>query len=288
MEKQILRKPLESATLLAATVTCLSLAISCSRQKPIESANAPAQSSSKTAAPGTLSPNKEGEQPLVEVKKLAPTAVSSSEAPGASTHQGSLKTKDSQPRAAESKQASAPVTPSQVTPAPAPAEKPCFKITWVHSPAAKHHDEESCANHKNVITLPESLKKASLSTACLRIDGRPTAFKKTAGELLALGTVGPQSKITLEYCEDPARKCFQSCIPQRDSFAEALSGETGELNSESGDSETEVKMQAALEGDLKRELAALDESESDNGLFKNWLVREQKQVNQCSVIASGS
>jgi len=183
--------------------------------------------------------------------------------PGAATLQGSL---------------TAPV----VAMAPeAPKEIPvtCFVESFKHKPTPGHDSEEACSHHKNLLKLSHS--DVNMKNVCVRVNDVPVRFERVGhGNELVIGSIaGPQSVITVKYCTGKT-SCAEAkkddCNIPKDEFLDAIGGGDPDDGAVAKWDNADTAGDAKLNSDVKRELADIDDTATDNhganaSVFKDWI-----------------
>jgi hypothetical protein len=183
--------------------------------------------------------------------------------PGAATLQGSL---------------TAPV----VAMAPeAPKEIPvtCFVESFKHKPTPGHDSEEACSHHKNLLKL--SHNDVNMKNVCVRVNDVPVRFERVGhGNELVIGSIaGPQSVITVKYCTGKT-SCAETkkddCVVPKDEFLDAIGGGDPDDGAVAKWDNADTAGDTKLNSDVKRELADIDETATDNhganaSVFKDWI-----------------
>jgi hypothetical protein len=182
-------------------------------------------------------------------------------------------------------------TPKEVAKAPeAPKEIPitCFVETFKHKPTPGHDSEEACSHHKNLLKLSHS--DINTKNVCVRVNDVPVKFERAGkGDELLIGSIaGPQAIITVKYCTGKT-SCAEAkkddCVVPKDEFLDAIGGGDPDDGSvakwDNGDGAADAK----LNTDVKRELADIDDTATDNhgataSIFKDWLA--DKPVPACA------
>jgi hypothetical protein len=182
--------------------------------------------------------------------------------------------------------------PQEVAKAPeAPKEIPitCFVETFKHKPTPGHDSEEACSHHKNLLKLSHS--DINTKNVCVRVNDVPVKFERAGkGDELLIGSIaGPQAVITVKYCTGKT-SCAEAkkddCVVPKDEFLDAIGGGDPDDGSvakwDNGDGAADAK----LNTDVKRELADIDDTATDNhganaSIFKDWLA--DKPAPACAV-----
>lgn len=217
------------------------------------SASAPAQGSA--AAPGSAAP------------------VGSATAPASGTVAG-----------APAVAAGAPAAPA----APVVEEHGCFDLAFKHVPTAGHSDNESCARHRNVVTLKH--KNVNLASVCVRVGKTPVKFDRykpsakeaKAGDVsdfdrIVIGTyAGPHAQVNVRYCLGKD-SCNEDCKIPKDEFMAAIGAredDGGPVQLGHWQKGDDGEQAAKLNSDLKRSLASFEESGAAEvgplTTFKGW------------------
>jgi len=137
------------------------------------------------------------------------------------------------------------------------------------------------------IKLNENLENAK--SYCLKINGNPISSKKIKKSQHSLqfsaSLTRKDSQVTLIGCIENQSECLKKCMPKKDNFMNAL---TGEENVESQDiqmlaSESQLKKLNQKEKRLRRDLATMGEilgEQKREGIFKAWKLN--KEMLNCS------
>lgn len=173
----------------------------------------------------------------------------------------------------------APQTAEQVPPAPTEG---CVTVSYRHKKTSGHSSEESCLNHKNLLKL----KHVNANSICVRVNKTPVAFEKVAGksdEILVAPGAGPHAEITVRYCFGK-KTCPENCTIPKDDFMGSI-GATAQNDegtaqwdpTEKADpAKPKLNVHAKIDSDLKKDLEALDESDSATvSTFKDWIANEE-------------
>jgi hypothetical protein len=181
---------------------------------------------------------------------------------------------------------------TEVAKAPeAPKEIPvtCFVETFKHKPTPGHDSEEACSHHKNLLKLSHS--DINMKNVCVRVNDVPVKFERAGkGDELLIGSIaGPQATITVKYCTGKT-SCADAkkndCVIPKDEFLDAIGGGDPDDGSvakwDNGDGAADAK----LNNDVKRELADIDDTATDNhganaSIFKDWIA--EKPAPACAV-----
>lgn len=155
-----------------------------------------------------------------------------------------------------------------------PVEKRCFELVFSHAVLNSHQDSEACAHHKNVVHMPKDAVGINEKSLCVRVDGKPVAFRKreNEGTELVLDPIGKYTaKITVSYCLG-ADSCTQKCDIPKDEFMAALGANADAVNDEVVWNTKAGKAEIQLDDSVKRELVQLEDSETQKGmkLFAGW------------------
>lgn len=155
----------------------------------------------------------------------------------------------------------------------------CFQVTYISKDVEDRIKNDNFAFQKNLLTLPEA--PINPSSVCVRVDGKPVRFETQKGkpaELVIAPLKDIKSVVTASYCLNDS-KCNESCkapaevatkaAVAKDEFLDAIGGdesgdskELGKWDSGKDANEHNAKLEAALDPEIKRELANLDEEES--------------------------
>jgi len=146
-----------------------------------------------------------------------------------------------------------------------------FTLTFHHKPMASHSDEESCAQHQNLLKL----KHAGFASGslCVRVNDTPVAFRRVKGhadQILIGAIAGPKSKITARYCLGKTKcpKSASDCAIPKDEFMEAIGGESASGGQwDAADSTADVAAAEKATAELRREIAS---EGAENPVFSGW------------------
>lgn len=179
-----------------------------------------------------------------------------------------------------------PVAPTaQVAQAPeAPKEIPvtCFVESFKHKPTPGHESEEACSHHKNLLKLSHS--DINMKSVCVRVNDVPVKFDRGGhGNEFVIGSIaGPQSVITVKYCTGKtacAETKKDDCVVPKDEFLDAIGGGDPDDGAVAKWDNTDTAGDAKLNSDVKRELADIDDTATDNhganaSIFKDWIAEK--------------
>ena len=147
----------------------------------------------------------------------------------------------------------------------------CLTFAFHHQAGPKHVPGPDCAHHKNRVTLPEEFLDGShdLKQLCVRVDGVPVVFVRE-GKTITLGAA-PRSRslISVRACRKGAT-CVESCKIPKDELMNELAGESADAAA-GWDEDSAVKVTGAIDDEIKKELASLDDEE----ISKDWTVEGQ-------------
>jgi hypothetical protein len=154
----------------------------------------------------------------------------------------------------------------------------CFQVTYTSRDVEERIKDNAFAFQKNLLKLPEVAFNPA--TVCVRVDGKPVRFETQKGkpsEVVIAPLKNIKSVVTASYCLGDS-KCQESCkapadqqvvVKPKDEFLDAIGGDSdSDLAKEYGKWDTEdgnahnAKLEAALDPEIRREIAALDEEES--------------------------
>lgn len=253
-----------------------------------------------SAAPGTASTaSAGGEATSGSTSDVGSTAASNSgsspaagsasaPAQGSAAAPGSAAAVGSATAPASGTVAGAPAVAAGAPAAPVVEEHGCFDLAFKHVPTAGHSDNESCARHRNVVTLKH--KNVNLASVCVRVGKTPVKFDRykpsakeaKAGDVsdfdrIVIGTyAGPHTQVNVRYCLGKD-SCNEDCKIPKDEFMAAIGAredDGGPVQLGHWQKGDDGEQAAKLNSDLKRSLASFEESGAAEvgplTTFKGW------------------
>ena len=188
-------------------------------------------------------------------------------------------------KAADPKLALAP--PKPVEPEPA-----CYTVTYTHKALAGHKNMDECSQHRNLIKLGDS--KVSQKSVCVRVDGTPVKFDWVKSAILLGPVAGPNTKITVRYCQPKAKdSCADDCKLPKDDFMAALGGDEEKIAKhqakngkvakwDPSDSQDDSDVAAQVDSEMQKELADW----IDLATFEGW--KDSVPAQSCSRSVAGT
>lgn len=153
----------------------------------------------------------------------------------------------------------------------APAAPACMTFAFQHQASAKHTPGPDCAHHKNRVNLPEAILDGhhDLNHLCVRVDGVPVVFLREGNSITVGAAPRSRSMISVSACRKGVT-CSESCNVPKDELMNELAGESSDAAT-GWDEDSAIKVNGAIDDEIKRELASLDEEE----ISKDWAVEGQ-------------
>lgn len=116
---------------------------------------------------------------------------------------------------------------------PAKPENNCFTYEYRHQKEALNKDIEDFLDYANAFPVPHD--KISQKSVCVKVNGRPTAFKLVKNtakdgpqqEIVIGSVVGPESLVKVSYCLGDA-PCKESCAVKTNRLMDDLMSDAGD------------------------------------------------------------